>query len=474
MGRHNAAGLGVLINREAVSETHTKRVYMIAPYFPPRRRVGSLRPFRFATSLGEHGWSARVACLRSTGELTAREHDRLMGVSTFTLAAAGDRTERRAKPIEAGPVTLWSALGQRLSREVDRWVPVDTWAPLLLSQMHRVLRDVAHHRPHVIWSTADPWSSHLLALWVARRHGLPWVADFRDPWTLCAVRESPRPWPTRRLNARVEAHLLRHADAVVYTANGTTAKYQRAFPDVARRMHTIENGFDSQAFDDRVYVTPSARAVSPASTLDVTFFGAFRDLSPAEPVLECLMRAHEKDPQRARRIRLHTYGAPSRRERRRLELSGMAHSVVFHDAVPHGQALGVMRKADVLLLSTHHMRDEIIPAKLWDYLAAGRPVLSLCRNVDVDRVLRSTGAGKQVVTDTPEDGAAVLIACVRAKDEGETLPLDFSLNERGMREHDVADRTARLARILRRVSDEKQVHHGDRASCVVQGSVMES
>ncbi len=262
------------------------RVLMISPYFPPRRRVGAQRAFKFARYLPELGIDPLVVHLRTHGEtLTEQESSALSSVRQLALLApldwtltssAARKTVPRPAEQRADNVRSW----------LDARIPIDSWWPVLVAQLPQVLTMAREFAPQVVWSTADPWSSHALALRVARRLKLPWLADFRDPWSLCRVRGRERPRWVRSVDARAERRYLEAASAATFTANSTTDRYRAAYPALAERFHTIENSFDPEGYVDAVGLHQPHCAVAPVPELVLTFLGRFRQLSSAARVIE--------------------------------------------------------------------------------------------------------------------------------------------------------------------------------------------
>jgi hypothetical protein len=80
--------------------------------------------------------------------------------------------------------------------------------------------------------------------------------------------------------------------------------------------------------------------------------------------------------------------------------------------------MNVLEKADLLLVSTDQRRKHIIPAKLWDYLATDRPILSIAPNPEVSSILESTGQGKQISPDHPKKIALFLEEQISEKEAG--------------------------------------------------------
>jgi len=381
------------------------RVLMIAPYFPPRARVGAQRPYRLARELPRHGWSPSVVHLATAGAVEG-----LDDVPREAIAAPWDRTTT------AGGSSLLPRRGRRgLFDRVDDFLPVDGWLLPALWSGPRVLRFARARDPDVVWSTADPWSAHVLAGGIVRRLRRPWVADFRDPWTLCGVRTVRRPRLLRGLDRHVEARVLGRADRIVFTAERTRAVYADAYPRHADRMRVVTNGFEGapQAF--------SSRPVHSGRLL-LRFFGRFRPLSSAARIVDVLAELRRLDPARLEAIEVRSVGGLDDADRARAEAAGVASAFVAEEAVSGDAARARLADTDLLLLSVEPGRDEILPAKLFDYLAAGRPVFALADSPEIASILRQTGVGVVFGRDAGPLAAGYLARAVRAAHAGRPLP----------------------------------------------------
>src|SRR6185295_13871169 len=127
----------------------------------------------------------------------------------------------------------------------------------------------SRQRFDVLVSFAQPWSDHLIGLRVHRATGLPWVAHFSDPWT-----DSPylrgHAWQ-RRIWARMEANVVRHADALVFVNQQTADRVMRKYPDEWRRKaHVVAHGYDC---DDLSPASPS----TSGDRLSIVYTGRFYD-----------------------------------------------------------------------------------------------------------------------------------------------------------------------------------------------------
>lgn len=431
-----------------------RRLIVVAPYFPPRRRVGAERPYKFVRYLPDFGVDALVVCLETPGATLSEGEQRALARSErFELRTPFDRTsgeQGKKRALERGSPRA----------DFDRYMPIDSWWPLLMAQLPRALRAAHAFAPDAVWSTADPWSSHALARKLARALRRPWIADFRDPWSLCRVRNQGRPALVRAIDRRAERAYLRDASAVTFTAERTTELYRAAYPELAARFATIENGFDPQGFGEPFDVAQPREAVAPGEALVLSFFGRFRALSPATPTIRLLARLRELDADAVARVRVQSVGGLSGDDLALAERMGVAEAFSEQREVPRERTLATLRSADLLLLSTAPDRDEIIPAKLFDYLAAGRPVLSLCENGDVAQILARTGQGEQYSSRELDAAAARLLACVQAKQRNDPLPIGRERDLDAVREFAAPRLAGRLATLVERVIEARDVSSG--------------
>ena len=417
-------------------------VLLVAPYFLPRRRVGAMRPLRFAIHLREFGWDPVVMTIASRGSLTTREAELLEGVPVVELRPPFDLTG--GSESQLGGEEGRGAGGRRLLRLP---LPVDGWLPFFLSAYGRILREVRRIRPDAVWSTGDPWSGLVITERFCRRLGIPWIADFRDPWTICRVRSRGRGPILRAMDRHFEGRVLRGADAILFQATETERRYRERFAELGLRTRTITNSFDEALLADPVFAGGAPPPV-PGDQLHIGFFGRFREMSPAGPMIQALAEAGRRQPEPAAAVHVHSFGPLNAADQASAEAHGLADRFHAEEAVPLEEALSALRRFDILLLSTHPDRDEIIPAKLLEYLAVGRPILSLSPNPEVAGILEETGTGVQLPVDDAAGLADLLVACAGAKREGRRLPIPFACDQGRVAAYEARATTRQLADLL--------------------------
>lgn len=435
-----------------------KKVALLAPYFLPRRRVGAWRPFKFAIHLQEFGWEPHVITIQTDGgSLTEREQELLDPIPIYPVRPPFDFTRQRESPyrfngslqhaVPDGGGQQQSLLSPLLGW-IDKHFPIDTWLPLFALQRGQVEGYVRSINPDLLWSTGDPWSSHWLAGQLARKFQLPWVADFRDPWTLGDLRLKNRSSMARRMDRRYERQVVQEASCLTFTSQRTEQLYANRYAAEIQSTETIYNSFDSVLFKE-----PNASSRHfDNDYLNLVFFGTFRPLSPARPFIALLDRLNRRAPEVASRIRMHSFGPLDREEQAIVRSRGLTANFNQFSPIPLEEALPVLRQADILWLSTHQRRENIIPAKLWDYLAARRPIISVAPNPEIRQILQQTGAGVQFGIGQQQVICSLLAECVEARQNGAELPIATRFDDEAIKRYDADVATQKLTAIFDRLT----------------------
>lgn len=309
------------------------------------------------------------------------------------------------------------------------------WRGPLIEAMDRL---VAVRRPDVLLATMPPFGVGVLAAALARRYRLPWVGDWRDPWTLWRM----SPFPTYahyRWVKHAEGAALASANVSVSTSHVTRADWLALFPSLdPSRVVTIYNGFDADvlgrvdapAHDDGArriayvgtfYYDPTARAnmLTPgwrrAPQRWLFYTPRREDWLYRSPwfFLRGLQRFAERKPDLAKRLRVDFAGAIPGWLPGMLRDTGTETLVELHGPVTHDQAIRLQKRADALLLTSAKVlggRDYSVAGKLFEYIGLGQPILGLLTDGAMRDLVAQTGLG--VLAD-PDDANAVANAIER-------------------------------------------------------------
>lgn len=249
----------------------------------------------------------------------------------------------------------------------------------------------------------------------------PFIADFRDPWTISAVNLRDRSPFSMEIDKKVEKRVVQNADRVVFTSGLTEKKYMDEFNLPKSKTRTIYNSYDSGLIEEHKNETWS-ESLNP-EYLNMIFFGRFRRLSPVTPVADGLKELKNISPKDASNIHIHSFGKPDAEDLRMIKEYGLEKNFIYHDPVVPEKMVPVLKSADILLLSTNMAREQVIPAKLWDYLTVEIPIFSITPNPEVGEIIMRSKAGIQVHPDEKVEIAELLQSFAQAKRNDESFLL---------------------------------------------------
>jgi glycosyltransferase involved in cell wall biosynthesis len=373
-----------------------RRVLMIAYHFPPLRgSSGIQRTLRFAQHLPSNGWdpivvSAHPRAYPSTGE------DQLRDIPASVPVYRAFALDTARHLAIGGRYPDWLA-------RPDRWW---TW---WFGAVPAALRAIRRYRPDVIWSTYPIATAHRIGLTLHRLTGLPWVADFRDSMT---EDHYPRDPVVRAAYRRIEGATIARCARAVFTTPGAVRMYRDRYPEIpAVRYQVIENGYDETTFSgvaksvatgpEGATVLLHSGLVYPQERDPRMLFRALANLKARGAItpatLRVVLRAGGHDDFLGEAIRS----------------AGVGDIVELRPAIGYREALAEMLGAQGLLILQGSGCNHQIPAKVYEYLRAGRPILGLTDPAgDTAGVLRSAGVDTLAPLDDPQAIEQMLVSFV--------------------------------------------------------------
>jgi glycosyltransferase involved in cell wall biosynthesis len=406
-----------------------KRVLFIAFFFPPIGGAGVQRSLKFVRYLPESGWRATVLTSRARYWM----HDESL------LAELPPETRVLRAPFWGGRLAGGGATAGarsharvRFLRLLARTVLVpDAYVGWILPAFRMARRELARERYDAILTTSSPDSAHLLGRRLKRLTGIPWVADFRDPWT----RRLAYAPPTRlhdALHRRLERSCLREADRVVVTAEETRRDFLARAPELSQgKITVIPNGFDEDDFTNAetlLYNLGAAPGLAQIPHAPILHAGQLNPERPIAAYLEGLRLFAEREPARASLAETLFLGGHYDRDREEVERRGLGALVRFQGGCPHALSVAALLRSRILLLLEQDSDRGrlLLPGKIFEYLRARRPILAVVpRGGAADRLVRECQAGWVADPSRPDsiaEGISRLIEDDRLP--AETPPID--------------------------------------------------
>ena len=237
----------------------------------------------------------------------------------------------------------------------------------------------------VMITTGPPHSMHLIGMQLQKELALKWIADFRDPWTTIHYHKSLRlNKASERKHKKLEALVLNSADAITVTSPTTKAEFEQI---TEKPISVITNGFDES---EEMYFEMDSK-------FSISHIGSLLSERNPEVLWKVLLEISAENNSFKTDLQLKFAGAVSSEVKKSLEDFQLISNCEFLGYVSHSEALKLQHKSQVLLLVEINSVETraIIPGKLFEYLAAKRPIIAFGpKESDMEGIIRETKSGK--------------------------------------------------------------------------------
>lgn len=346
-----------------------EHVCFVSYVFPPFHAGGSVRSKNFVKHLPRHGWIPHILTVRQSGH-SPSEDEKLkkdLGLDprvtihrppSFDPFAARRGVQQGFSEGRSHRIMRWL---QALCFLPDRRV---LWLPFAI---HRGRKIMKQFHCQAIYSTSGPPSNHLVAFALKRLTGRPWIADFRDLWANGNANLIAPTFLHRRIHHWLERLVIRHADHVIGVGDHIVQELRRHAPNETK-FSVITNGFDPEIIRD----LPPPR---PQKYFLIGYMGSFfKDRNPDRflSAVEDLLKTGRLAPEEIRIRFVSNFKGPIPPSS---PLSGVVELI---GPCPHETAIAHLAEASVLLLiGENKLKKQIVNAKIFDYMAMGKPILAL-------------------------------------------------------------------------------------------------
>ena len=360
-----------------MNQTMNKRALLIAFHFPPQAgSSGIQRTLSFSKHLGRFGWEPLVVSAHPRA-YTVQNPSQLASVPAQLVV-------ERAFALDAK-----QHLGIK-GRYPEAVALPDRWVSWWMGAVPSGLGLIRKFKPQVIWSTFPIATAHLIGLTLHRLSGLPWVVDFRDPMLQLAYPSSKL---QRKIYGWIERQAITRCRTAVFTTHSAMEWYRARYPQLpAEKFVVIENGYDEDGFDAAPAPAPSVP--KPGARITLVHSGVlYKTGRDPSGLFSALAALRETGHISAGTLRVILRAPGDVAETTALATRfGVGDIVEVAPPVPYRVALQEMLAADGLLVFQGTPFNNQIPAKIYEYFRAHKPVFGLIDPIgETARVLRTAG-----------------------------------------------------------------------------------
>lgn len=385
-----------------------KRLLVITYYWPPAGGVSVQRIIKFCKYLPKHGWQP-IVLTADSGHFETIDHDNLqdtVGITTVSRVRAwephafyralGGRVGKRDPLTRSGrsngALRPPEARASRLFEQASEWLRVnafipDSRIPWYFPAVKEGSRLIAAAKADAILSTAPPFTVHLVAKRLHELHGIPWIADFRDPWLENTVyNRVPRLGWTIAVNRRLERSVLKSADLVVCTGDRLAHLMRnKLYPGGASHVRVVGHGYDP---DDVLDV------VERPAKFWLSYFGSLYEQRFPDTLFSVVRDVAQGGECPGLAVRIYGVTTPGAAARLKELLEDC--ELELAAPLPQNEYRRKLYQPQVLLLSIDRVpnNDVITLGKAYDYLPTGNPILGVGPPTgDIASMLSETAAG---------------------------------------------------------------------------------
>ncbi len=456
-----------------------KRVLIITYYWPPSGGSGVQRWLKFAKYLPQFGWEP-VIYTPLNPEVNSTDDNLLRDVSPRTevikrkiiepysiykMLSGKGRNEKIKANIIASSEGHKSSLMQRISMFIRGNIFIPDPRCLWIGPSVRFLKSyLKEHPADAIVSTGPPHSMHLIAQKVSRATSIPWIADFRDPWTeIFYFKHLNLSKYALKRHKRLEAGVVGEADRVIVVSR----KMQQDFEQMAGQLRkngidVITNGFDPDDFrsddvcrdDSRSDDVCQENFCRERGKFSLVHTGLLVENGNPDLLWQVLAEIATENPEFKRELEIVVMGQTDQPVVDDINRAGLSDNFRNLGYVAHNVAVEWQKRASLLLLPLRKEPEAaaILTGKFFEYLASGARILAFGpEEGDLGKALRECGGGTICEWDDRNKIKGEILSCYRLYREGK---LENKVSE-GALKYSRKELTSQLAAILEEITAEK-------------------
>ena len=389
-----------------------KNVLVIVYYFPPMGGSGVQRPLKFVKYLREFGWNPIVLCPEPGA----------YHVFDDSLQKELDEMEVEVHRVKAGTPFHWLGKVKKESTltisnrkaQILRWFSKLIYYPdnkkgWIKPAVKKGLELLDTKNIDVVFSSAPPFSNHLVASFLKKEKGVPVVLDYRDSWLNNHFMTDLFGWQKSILK-RMEKESLESADLIVGLDEFMIKGIAKNHPEIKMETKVIPHGFDPDDFKKKA----KSSFKYQKGKINFLYSGLFYESNQPDTFLRAIKSIIEEEAELLDKIHLHFQGGLDERILKLIKRLGLSEIVTDYAYVPHSEAIENLVSADVLWMVSNFSKElkQIKTGKLFEYIGTGKPIVGLVNEGEASRMLKTYQAGFSAPPNDFEMIKTILKKCI--------------------------------------------------------------
>ncbi len=358
-----------------------KKVLIITYYWYPYADVGTYRISRFCKYLAKRGWEISIlTAKKASSGFEGKPDDPVLENISVYRSPIFEPTELlnigNKNKIKTNNPSVFYQKEKNLLSKIAVWLRLNvmipdakfTWKWFAVPLGKKIIEDI---KPDIIFSTSPPPTTSLIAKKLADWSNIPWIADFRDPWTnIYYYDEHPQSKYAQKKNKKIEFDTLKRADQITVVNEGFFPEYE----EILRSKTTkIPNGFDP----DHAVNTSNSNDQSKIFT--IRYFGSLKANQDPGEFIRALQNIDTDYPSIASHMNIEFYGSIDSKIKAEIESITTNIESSFHDFISHDKMMKIVSETNLLLLVIGKTKNSkfALSTKVFEYMLSGNTVLGI-------------------------------------------------------------------------------------------------
>lgn len=428
-----------------------KKVLIVTYYWPPAGGPGVQRVLKFAKYLSEFDWKPYILTVKD-GEYPAVDKSLENDIPKNCFVYKSKSLEPfklyktfvgKKKGDEIPTYILNKSKSDSLKDKIAKWVRLNLfipdakigWIPFAVSNGLKIINE---NKIDLIFSSSPPQTVNMVAKKLSNKSGVPWVADFRDPWTDAFWQEggNNRNYFSHKIDKILEKSCLSKAQAITTVSSSLIKLFEKKSHN---NYLLLPNGFDSDDFDS-VQKTSSNK-------FRINYIGF---LGKDQKIDNFLIAINSVDKKIKNKLDINFYGKIHQTILEKIDSFQLKKIIKINYYIPHNEAIQIMKNSEILLLVIPDVKNNelIVTGKLFEYLAAHNYILGIGpAESDIVQILQETNCGEMFGYE--DDLKTVLLEQIQRWEQG----VDISVKAKFIQQYSRKELSGKLAELLNTVSN---------------------
>lgn len=356
-----------------------KKVLIITYYWPPAGGPGVQRVLKFAKYLPQFGWEPVILTVEN-GNFPAideglveeiPENLKVYRTKTLEPFAIYNKFQGKDKSSAVDTFTITKtgkSFKDKLGNAIRSYFFIPDarkgWRPFAVKKGLEIIKQ---EKIDLIFSSSPPHSLQLIAKKLSKETKLPWVADFRDPWsTAFWLDESQKKGWVNKQNIKKESAVFKDLNHFTTVSHGVLDSFKNLYPHIKENSTLLYNGYDTSDFE--------AIAKVKNEKFTIRYVGTLAMSQNPELLFESLAQIKRNSAEVASKLKVEFWGKFDQAIKDSVDKYDVADIVEFYGYVSHAKAVELMQNGDMLILVIPEGKG-ILTGKLFEYIATGNQVL---------------------------------------------------------------------------------------------------